>query len=135
MKVRLLFCLCVCLSVVASVNAQQGHGELQFLRDVGKGMIHELFPKRVSYTAEITLEQENPRAVAAALTVLAGPFGAHRIYLGTTEWVPVFYTLTLGGGLGVLPFIDLVYILVKNDISGCYHNPHIFMWAQKKADP
>ena len=73
--------------------------------------------------------QENPRAVAAITTVLLGPFGAHRIYLGTAAKVPVFYTLTLGGGLGVLPIIDLVCILSVKEISRYYNNKNVFMWA------
>lgn len=135
MKARLLFCLFFFLSFLGHLNAQKGHKELRFLKDVGKEVLHELLPNRAHFTDEAVEQEENPRVVAAALTILAGPFGAHRIYLGTSEWVPVFYTLTLGGGIGVLPLIDLVYILVTNDLSGCYHNPKIFMWAQKKADP
>lgn len=73
-------------------------------------------------------ETENPKAVAAITTVLLGPFGAHRIYLGTDVKVPLFYTLTLGGGLGILPIVDLVCILTADDISKYYDNPHVFMW-------
>ncbi|MGB1031620.1 MAG: NINE protein, partial [Flavobacteriales bacterium] len=73
--------------------------------------------------------QENPRVVAAITTVLLGPFGAHRIYLGTSAKVPVFYTVTLGGGLGVLPIIDLLCILTVKEISRYYNNENIFMWA------
>jgi TM2 domain-containing membrane protein YozV len=135
MKTRLLLCGIFLVCCLGRANAQHGHQELRFLKDLGKEVIKGIVPERPSFVEESTSVEENPRAVAAALTILAGPFGAHRIYLGTTEWVPVFYTLTLGGGLGVLPIIDLVYILVKNDISGCYHNPHIFMWAHKKAGP
>ena len=73
--------------------------------------------------------QENPRVVAAVTTLLLGPFGAHRIYLGTSAKVPVFYTVTLGGGLGVLPIIDLLCILTVKEISRYYNNENIFMWA------
>ena len=73
-------------------------------------------------------ETENPKVVAAITTVVLGPFGAHRIYLGTDVKVPLFYTLTLGGGLGILPIVDLVCILTADDISKYYDNPHVFMW-------
>lgn len=73
--------------------------------------------------------EENPRVVAAAATLLLGPFGAHRIYLGTSAKVPVFYTVTLGGGLGMLPLIDLICILTVKDLSRYYDNGRIFMWA------
>jgi len=76
--------------------------------------------------------QENPRLVAVLLTLALGPFGAHRIYLGTDVKVPVFYTLTLGGGLGILPVIDLLHLLLTKDISVYYDNPRIFMWSGNK---
>jgi TM2 domain-containing membrane protein YozV len=74
-------------------------------------------------------KEENPRLVGALLTVALGPFGAHRIYLGTETRVPVFYTLTLGGGLGVLPAIDLFCILFTKDLDRYYANDQIFMWS------
>jgi TM2 domain-containing membrane protein YozV len=113
--------------------AQKGHSELHLIQGVGKALFQEIFPAKNKSTQKFERVNENPRAIAVALTIAAGPFGAHRIYLGTTEWVPVFYTLTLGGGIGILPLIDLVYILVSRDLSNCYQNPHVFMWTQKKA--
>ncbi|MFZ6053166.1 NINE protein [Halocola ammonii] len=76
--------------------------------------------------------QENPRLVSILLTLALGPFGAHRIYLGTDVKVPVFYTLTLGGGLGILPVIDLLHLVFTKDISVYYNNPRIFMWSGNK---
>ena len=46
------------------------------------------------------IRKENPRAVAALLCATLGVFGVHRMYLGTDVKVPVFYTLTIGGGVG-----------------------------------
>lgn len=78
---------------------------------------------------ELEERKENTRLVAALLTLTLGPFGAHRLYLGTEAMVPVFYTLTLGGGLGILPVIDLFHILLVKDLSGFYNNPGVFMWG------
>lgn len=64
------------------------------------------------------------------LTLLTGPLGGHRLYLGTKPIVPIFYVLTLGGGIGVLPFIDLIVICFSNDISRFENNEKIFMWAK-----
>lgn len=75
------------------------------------------------------IKKENPKLIALALTATLGPFGAHRIYLGTDPKVPIFYTITLGGGLGVLPAIDFIAILLTKDISVYYDNNKIFMWA------
>ncbi len=81
---------------------------------------------------EDTLGQrrENPRWVAAMLTVGLGLFGVHRMYLGTDMKVPIIYVLTLGGGLGVLPMIDLLAILFTKDLEPYKDNGKVFMWAK-----
>ncbi|WP_306641649.1 TM2 domain-containing protein [Sanyastnella coralliicola] len=73
--------------------------------------------------------QENPRLIAIALTILLGPFGAHRIYLGTSDKVPVIYALTIGGGLGVIPLIDLFHLIFAKDIGRFINNPKVIMWG------
>ena len=75
-------------------------------------------------------EHEPTRLVAAALAVALGPFGAHRLYLGTNAKVPVFYGLTFGG-FGVLVLIDLGHILFTKDLGPYEHNKQILMWAEK----
>jgi hypothetical protein len=70
--------------------------------------------------------------VAAALAVLVGPFGAHRLYFGTKPKVPVIYGVTLGG-FGVLVLIDLGHILFTQDLSPYRDNDKVFMWAKPKA--
>lgn len=78
-------------------------------------------------------KKEHPRITAAILCLTLGPFGAHRLYLGTRPVVPAAYTLTLGGGLGVLPVIDLALITFSKDISRYRDNPNIFMWSEKEV--
>ncbi|MFM1932921.1 MAG: hypothetical protein RL226_2224 [Bacteroidota bacterium] len=79
-----------------------------------------------------TSQAENPRLVAIGLTVALGPFGAHRLYLGTGELVPVFYSATLGGGLGILPVVDLGHLIFAKDLSPFVNNKHVFMWTGRK---
>ena len=64
------------------------------------------------------------------LTVGLGLFGVHRMYLGTDMKVPIIYVLTLGGGLGVLPLIDLLAILFTKDLEPYKDNDKVFMWAK-----
>ena len=78
---------------------------------------------------ELEERKENTRLVATILTLTLGPFGAHRLYLGTEAIVPIFYTVTLGGGLGILPVIDLFHILLTKDLSRYYNNGRVFMWG------
>jgi hypothetical protein len=59
--------------------------------------------------------------------------GVHRLYLGTKPWVPAVYLFTFGGGFFVLPFIDLVCLLVSRDISKFENNPRVLMWLPEKV--
>jgi TM2 domain-containing membrane protein YozV len=77
---------------------------------------------------------QNIRLTAIALNLTLGVFGMHRLYLGTDVKVPVFYTLTIGGGM-VLWIVDLGYLIFEDDISRFYNNPGMFMWnAAKKTE-
>ncbi|HRD54227.1 MAG TPA: TM2 domain-containing protein [Flavobacteriales bacterium] len=71
---------------------------------------------------------ENHRGVAIALAVLLGPFGAHRLYLGTTPKVAIAYGLTFGG-FGVVALIDLVHLIVVKDLNRFHDSDRILMWA------
>ena len=72
--------------------------------------------------------RENKKIVAIGLAILLGPFGAHRIYLGTEAYVPVTYTLTLGGGFFLLPLIDIIAIIATKDLSKYEFNNRVMMW-------
>lgn len=69
--------------------------------------------------------------IAVTLAVTLGVFGVHRLYLGTRPQVPISYTLTLGGGMGLLPVIDIFYIISAKDINQIRNNEFIFMWNKK----
>ncbi len=74
------------------------------------------------------------RLIAALLAfpVPFGIFGAHRMYLHSSAKVPLLYIATFGGGLGILPFIDFVLILLNKDIHLNYtSNSHLFMWRKR----
>ena len=73
------------------------------------------------------------KIIAVTLAVTLGVFGVHRLYLGTKPIVPIAYTLTLGGGMGVLPIIDIFYIITAKDIEQLTNNDFIFMWNKKKS--
>jgi hypothetical protein len=77
--------------------------------------------------------KENTRLVSSGLAVLLGPFGAHRLYLGTTPKVAVIYGVTFGG-FGLLPLIDLGHLLFTKDLGPYQDNDRVFMWG-KAAKP
>jgi hypothetical protein len=68
------------------------------------------------------------KIIAIAADILTGPLGGHRIYLGTKPWVPIVYAVTLGGGLGTLPIIDLFVIIFTHNLNRYCNNPQIIMW-------
>lgn len=79
--------------------------------------------------------KKNKKVAAALAFPVTGVTGIHRVYLGTAAYVPVVYVGTLGGCLGILPFIDFVVILIEKDISKYQGSRKIFMWLdpQKKT--
>ncbi len=68
------------------------------------------------------------RGKAILFTLLTGLFGGHRIYLGTHHRTPIIYSITLGG-LGILPFVDLINIIFTKDLSKFEHKTQIIMWG------
>lgn len=77
-------------------------------------------------------EQEEPvkfkRGKAILFTVFTGLFGGHRVYFGTHHRTPIIYSVTLGG-LGILPFVDLVHIIFTKDLSKFDNKTQIIMWG------
>lgn len=65
-----------------------------------------------------------------AFPLPAGIIGAHRIYLGTKPYVPLVYIATIGGAVGIVPFVDFIVLLLEKDISKYQNNPNIIMWAK-----
>lgn len=86
------------------------------------------------YNILINASKDNARSntkkkiIAIAADILTGPLGGHRIYLGTKPWVPIVYAVTLGGGLGTLPIIDLFVIIFTPNLNRYCNNPQIIMW-------
>ncbi|MEO8590165.1 MAG: TM2 domain-containing protein [Flavobacteriales bacterium] len=72
---------------------------------------------------------ENPRLISSALAVLLGPFGAHRLYLGTTPKVAIIYGITFGG-FGILAVVDLGHLLFTKDLDRYRNSDRVFMWSK-----
>ncbi len=70
------------------------------------------------------------KGTALLILLLTGPLGGHRVYLGTSIYVPLVYTLTIGGGFGLLPIIDAFAIIFTSDLSKFINNDKIIMWIK-----
>ena len=85
----------------------------------------------INKISKINEAKKRTKGGAILMTVLTGPIGGHRLYLGCDPYIPIFYALTLGGGLGVLPAIDIIVIAVSKDLSSYENNSSILMWGNK----
>lgn len=81
--------------------------------------------------------QESFRKKKLITSILAFPIpfgfvGLHRIYLGTEPWVPIVYLCTGGGGVGLLPLIDFLYIVTANEeeFKKYENNPKVIMFVE-----
>ena len=97
-----------------------------FRPSLGEAQVVEFLQAQADST-----NSENTRLMAGSLAVLLGPFGAHRLYLGTSAKVAVVYGLTFGG-FGVLAVIDLGHILFTKDLGRFHNNDHVFMWTRER---
>ncbi|MCE3227838.1 MAG: hypothetical protein K0S32_2389 [Bacteroidetes bacterium] len=81
------------------------------------------------------VKQKKNRKITAAILAFPFPFGIvglHRIYLGTAPYVPVVYIGTLGGVLGILPFIDFCVIILDKNVDRYIENKNVLMWVDDK---
>ncbi len=80
-------------------------------------------------TLFIPINDKRSKLIAVAMAILTGPIGGHRLYLGTQPHVPLVYAFTLGGGMGLLPLIDIFVILFSKDLNQLHNNPQVIMWG------
>jgi TM2 domain-containing membrane protein YozV len=126
-KLLILLILIHLTSICARSNP---HQSLKYLNENNSDLL-DFYAFSSDTSAQIQLKYAHKRSVAVVLAVLLGPFGVHRLYLGTHAKVPVIYTLTLGGGFGILPLLDIVAILNnKNWEEDFIPNNKVIMWAK-----
>jgi TM2 domain-containing membrane protein YozV len=90
-------------------------------------------PKISLFSNKKAGKKNKSKLVAGLLAITLGPFGVHRLYLGTSPKVPIAYTLTLGGGFFILPLIDIFYIILSRKPEDIENNNHLFIWNKKKT--
>ena len=88
---------------------------------------------RVTKKLNVTNRAEK-KITAALLAITLGPLGVHRLYLGCSPVVPAAYVATLGGGIGIIPLLDLIAILTTRDITKYELNNRVIMWVDTPID-
>ena len=133
MILRLLICVIVFVNSCMSANGQDS---IVFSAS-GQNLSDTLYSESLKLENKIfnlkkTKVKPKRRIIAALLCVTLGPFGMHRLYLGTKPHVAAAYTVTLGGGVGILPVIDLFQIVFSKDFSRFKENDQFFMWVKQE---
>ncbi|MBS1505721.1 MAG: TM2 domain-containing protein [Bacteroidetes bacterium] len=68
--------------------------------------------------------------IAVILDFVVGGLAIHRVYLGGTPMLIVYYLITCGGIFGIVPLVDFVVLIINNeDISKYVGSNKFFMWG------
>ena len=99
--------------------------------------LHDSLRKVIVTDPGTDAPDENFKKEKLIASILAFPIpfgfsGLHRIYLGSEPWVPVAYLLTGGGGFGLLPLLDFIFIVSadEEEFRRYENNPNFFMFAK-----
>lgn len=123
-RTRYISIILLIISLLATEKAQALSSDT---KDLPRVLIQELATDSVQSLAA----KWKVKVTAIGLAIALGPFGVHRLYLGTSAYVPVAYTLTLGGGIGFLPVMDIITILVTKDLEKLKNHPGMFLFLPK----
>jgi len=134
-----LFILLIILSI--SVFAESTSVVPDLNKDIISSVNNSIDYKNFSDTSKYVIDEKGDtihlvkrKFTAILLTLLTGPVGGHRLYLGTKPIVPVVYAVTLGGGLLVIPIMDLFTIIFTKDLSKFEDNDKVLMWINGVDD-
>lgn len=133
-KYFLLFFACTCL---VTVSGHASASKIFFMSSPDTAQADSVFVllpnDSLNETMLVPGREENKRLIAALLAfpVPFGFLGAHRIYLGSAPWMPVVYTVTLGGG-GLLCLADFFAIVFADEetFRSYGQNGKVFMWME-----
>lgn len=129
MIIRNIFILLCLLAISPSLRAQDS---LELIESIEIQIIKTDLPDtlaKIETPSNTFKYRESKRFVAAVLCLALGPFGMHRLYLGTSPKVAAAYSVTLGG-IGIIPAIDFLLITFSKDISRFKENERVIMWVK-----
>ena len=134
-----IFILLIIFSI--SVFAEMTYAVSDLNKNIISSVDSSINYKNFSDTSKYVIDEKGDtiylkkrKFTAILLTILTGPLGGHRLYLGTKPIVPVVYAVTLGGGLLVIPIIDLFTIIFTKDLSKYEENDKVLMWINGEED-
>jgi len=76
----------------------------------GKGFFSKLWTGIKNIMMDTTTQ-----VIAIVICLLFGGLGIHRVILGGKWWLILLYIITFGGIFGILPLIDLIFLIIEPD--------------------
>lgn len=132
---HIVFATCIALLLQKTVRAET----VSFLNQECNGIIIADDSLRAD-TLETTSPSDSTanfhkEKLIAAILAFPVPFGftgLHRIYLGSDPWIPVVYLITGGGGFGLVPLIDFIFIVTadEEEFRKYENSSKLFMWVE-----
>ena len=116
------------LSLITVGSSVRASGPYRAMNAVELNLLDSL-TEQYDLSIEDGPKKENARLISSSLAVLLGPFGAHRLYVGTTTKVAIIYGITFGG-FGILATIDLFHLLFTKDLDAYRNSDKVFMWVK-----
>lgn len=129
MKIKLIFLLLSYFLVGLSGISQSAYDNLSTIHPSLEIVDNKDTSKISSQKTQVGSPRESKRFVAAVLCLTLGPFGMHRLYLGSTPQVAAAYSVTLGA-IGIVPVVDFLLISFSKDISRFKNNGKVIMWGK-----
>jgi len=79
--------------------------------------------------AKNAISGDDKSLIGALICFLLGGLGIHRVYLGSKPIIILWYILTLGGFVGLIPLIDLIRLIMgqadhyqgNNSLFACFN--------------
>jgi TM2 domain-containing membrane protein YozV len=129
MKIKLVFLSLTCFLLSLPGIPQSSKDSLSSSVNAFEVVENKDTSKISSHKNEVKPSKESKRFVAAVLCLTLGPFGMHRLYLGSTPQVAAAYSVTLGA-IGIVPVVDFLLISFSKDISRFKNNGKVIMWGK-----
>lgn len=142
----LLFSLLTCFSVKANVAGMEmasefyvndvvvetmfaGATEVRAITyDAAMDQISRLDLNQVNGMAKTTIApKDSEQIVAIVLCFFLGGWAVHRVYLGSTPLMILWYLLTCGGIFGIVPLIDF-FMLIISGTDSFVDSDKFFSW-------
>ena len=131
----LLVALCYCLSAVEVQGKTKPVKHQHVLHSVDLTVVRSGLQESPFNLYQTEADSTKSKVIAAilAMPLPFGWLGLHRIYLGAKPVIPILYLVTFGGVLGILPFIDMMVLILSKDTKPFFKNSRILMWHKENT--